>query len=73
MAAAAAPAPPTLVIAILLEVIHAAGIRGDPAAVAARLTARGVVVGVAQVAAVFRQHGLPQKKTAASRSRRSPR
>jgi hypothetical protein len=75
-AGAAAAPPPTLVIEILLEVIHAAGIRGDPAAVAARLTARGVVVGVAQVDAVFRQHGLPQKKTAkppASRSRRSPR
>lgn len=75
-AAAAAPPPAMLVIEILLEVIHAAGIRGDPAAVAARLTARGVVVGVAQVQEVFRQHGLAQKKTAnppASRSRRSPR
>lgn len=76
VAAAAAPPPPTLVIEILLEVIHAARIRGDPEAVAARLTARGVVVGVAQVQEVFRQHGLAQKKTAnppASRSRRSPR
>lgn len=73
VAAASAPPSPTLVIEILLEVIHAAGIRGDPEAVAARLTARGVVVGVAQVQAVFRQHGLPQKKTPASRSRRSPR
>ena len=71
--AAPVPSPPTLVIEILLEVIHVAGIRGDPEAVAARLTARGVVVGVEQVHEVFRRHGLPGKKTPASRSRRSPR
>jgi hypothetical protein len=72
-AAAAAPPPAMLVIEILLEVIHAAGIRGDPAAVAARLSARGVGVGVEQVTEVFRQHGLPQKKTPVSPSRHSPR
>lgn len=60
----ASPAP-ILVIEILLEVIHAAGVRGDPAAIAARLTARGVVVRVEQIDAVFQQHGLPQKKTTA--------
>jgi len=67
------PPPPTLVIEILLEVIHAAGVRGNPRAIAARLTARGGVVSVEQVEAVLQQHGLPQKKTPASRSPRSPR
>jgi hypothetical protein len=66
------PPPPALVIEILLEVIHAAGVRGNPAAIAARLTTRGVVVKVEQIHAVFQQHGLPQKKTVASRSLRSP-
>lgn len=68
----AAP-PPALVIEILLEVIHAAGIRGDPEAVAARLANRGVAASVAQIEAVFREHGLPVKKTPPSPSPRSRR
>ena len=60
--------PPTLVIEILLEIIHAAGVRGDPAAVVVRLAARGIVVTVAQVEAVCRAHGVLPKKTPPSRS-----
>jgi hypothetical protein len=73
--AAAGPAtsPPALVIEILLEVIHAAGIRGDPEAVAARLAGRGVAASVAQIEVVFREHGLPVKKTPPSLSPRSRR
>ena len=69
------PGPPAtaLVVEILVEVIHAAAIRGDPKAIAARLAARGVVVRVAQVEQVFREHRLPEKKTASSRLRRSRR
>jgi hypothetical protein len=62
--------PPTLVVEILLEIIQAAGVRGDPQAVAARLAARGVAASVAQVEAVLREHGLLGKKTAPSRSPR---
>jgi hypothetical protein len=67
-ATSAAAPPPALVVEILLEVIHAAGIRASPAAVAARLAGRGVATSVAQVEAVFRAHDLPVKKTPRSRS-----
>ena len=56
-----------------MEVIHAAAIRGDPQAIAARLAARGVVARVEQVKQIFRDHRLPEKKTAPSPSKRSRR
>ena len=68
-----APASPALVIEVLMEVIHAARIRADPVAVAARLSSRGVAISVEQVEGVFRQYGLPGKKTARSPSTRSRR
>lgn len=63
----------TMVIEILTEIIRVAGVRGDPKAIAARLSNRGVVVTVQQVEQVFQQHGLPKKKRSASRSTRSQR
>ncbi len=54
---------PSLIIEILLDVINAARLRGDPVAVVARLTARGVAVTLEQVMNVFRHHGLTEKKT----------
>lgn len=70
-----APGAPgaTTVIEILSEVIRVAGVRGDSKAVAARLSARGVVVTVEQVEQVFLQHGLPKKKRSTSRSTHSRR
>jgi len=76
MAAAAVPAAttPALEVEVLLEVIHGARVPPpDAATVAARLQARGVRAHVSEVAAVLARHGLAVKKTAASRSRRSPR
>lgn len=62
---AAAPAP-SVEIEVLLEVIHGARVPTPQAAgVVARLAARGVVVGVADVEAVLERHGL--KKTPPSR------
>jgi hypothetical protein len=55
--------PPPMVIEILLEAIHAGRLRGDPAAISARLAGRGVAVPVEQVREVFRQLGIPEKKT----------
>ena len=77
MASAVAP-PPTapataVVVEILVEVIHAAAAFGDPKAIAARLCARGVVVGVEQVEQVLDQCGLAKKKPASCRSPRSRR
>lgn len=75
LATAVEPGPPTtaVVVEILIEVIHAAAVRGDAQAIAARLATRGVFVRVEQVQQVFREHRLPEKKTAASRSKHSPR
>jgi hypothetical protein len=76
MAAAAVPAAttPALEVEILLDVIHGARVPPpDAATVAARLHARGVRAPVSEVAAVLARHGLAVKKTAPSRSRRSPR
>jgi len=61
---------PSLVLEVLFEVIHAAGLEADAEQVAGRLAARGVRVSVAQVAEVFRRYGV-EKKTARSRSKRS--
>lgn len=61
---------PSLVLEVLLEVIHGAGLEADVEQVASRLAARGVSASVAQVAEVFRRHGVG-KKTARFRSRRS--
>lgn len=58
---------PFLVIEVLVEVIHGAGIVPEPADVAARLMVRGISVTSQLVEAVFQQHGL-RKKTAHSRS-----
>ncbi len=62
---------PTVVIAVLLEIIHGSKLEAEPSAIAARLAARGVAVSDAQVEALFEEYGL--KKTAKSRSRRSRR
>lgn len=59
-----------LVLEILVEVIHGAGVEADAALVAGRMVARGVSVSVEQVAEVLRRYGVG-KKTAQSRSRRS--
>jgi hypothetical protein len=69
----AGPPPTALVVEILIEVIHAAAVRGDPQAIAARLATRGVIASVEQVERVLREHRLLGKKTAPSRSRRSRR
>lgn len=59
-------------VEVLLEVIRGARLLPPQAAsVSARLAARGVHAEVSEVAAVLERHGL--KKTARSRSRRSPR
>lgn len=63
---------PVMVIEVLAEVIHGSVVALDAEAVAARLAARGVAVTVAQVAEIFRRHGVG-KKTAPSRSPRSRR
>jgi hypothetical protein len=53
---------PAIEIEVLLEVIHGARVPPPQAApIAARLAARGIVVAVADVAAVLERHGL--KKT----------
>ena len=67
-----APPEPTREVEVLLEVIHGTVVRLDAREVAARLVARGVAVTAAQVAEVFRRHGVV-KKTAPSRSPRSRR
>jgi len=64
------PAPSSMVIEVLLELIQSARVRPDAERVAARLAARGLGVTVEQVEVVFGDYGL--KKTARSRSRRSP-
>ena len=69
----AGPAPPQLVVEVLVEVIHAAASRGDPQAIAARLAARGVVARIEQVVQIFGDYRLPKKKTAPSPSPRSRR
>ena len=63
---------PMMVIEVLAEVIHGSVVALDAEAVASRLVARGVAVTVAQVAEIFRRHGVG-KKTALSRSPRSRR
>ena len=60
-----------VVIEVLLEIIHGTKVETEPAAIAERLTARGLGVSAAQVEAILERHGL--KKTAQSRSRRSRR
>ena len=72
-AVAPGPAPPALVVEVLIEVIHAAAIRGDPRAITDRLAARGVPARLEQVAQVFRDYRLPEKKTPPSRTTRSRR
>ena len=57
------------VIVVLLEVIHGARVKHDPADIASLLLTRGVAVPVAQVEEVFRRYDLV-KKTAPSRSPR---
>lgn len=64
--------PATVIIEVLLEIIHGARARGDPAAVAAQLDARGIAVTVQQVEEILQHYGV-EKKTAKSRSRHSPR
>lgn len=66
------PPPAALVLEILLEVIQAARLRCDANAVAARLSARGLVVTAVQVRDVLRHYSLPEKKTrsTSARSRR---
>lgn len=64
------PAPSSVVIEVLLELIQSARVQLDAERVAGRLAARGLAVTLEQVEAVFNGYGL--KKTARSRSRRSP-
>ncbi len=59
---------PAVVIEVLLDLVHSARLRPDAKAVAERLTARGFLVTVDQVEAIFSRYGL--KKTAPSRSPR---
>jgi len=64
--------PDTTVIEVLSEALVACGVRVAPQVVAARLSARGVVVSSAEVEAVFARYGIDaEKKTARPRSRRS--
>ncbi|MCP4038171.1 MAG: hypothetical protein GY733_14620 [bacterium] len=62
---------PAVVIQVLLEIIHGAKVKVEPAAIAARLANRGISVSITQVEMLVQEHGL--KKTAKSRSRRSRR
>jgi len=64
--------PDMMVIEILSEALVAGGVRVAPQVVAARLSARGVVVSSAEVESVFARYGIDAgKKTARPRSRRS--
>lgn len=65
-------AAPSVVIAVLLELIHGAEVTLDARAISARLRGRGLSASVEQVEGIFASHGL-EKKTARSRSRRSER
>jgi len=67
-----APPGPVVVIEVLVEIIHDAKVRADPAAIVRQLAARGINVTVDQVEEVLGEHGI-QKKRAPSRSRRSRR
>lgn len=60
-----------VVIEVLLEIIHGAKAEAEPAAIAARLAARGVNATTTQVQTILEEYGL--KKTAKSRSQRSRR
>ena len=65
-------APSQVVVDVLLEAIHGAGVEPDAPAIALGLAGRGTRVSVEQVDAILEAHGL--KKTAgSSRSRRSRR
>lgn len=61
---------PAVVIEVLVEIIHDAQARADPAAVVKQLAARGIGVTGAQVEEILREHGI-EKKGGRSRSRRS--
>lgn len=64
--------PDTTVIEVLSEALVAGGVRIAPQIVAARLSARGVMVSSAEVEEVFARYGIDAgKKTARPRSRRS--
>jgi len=71
--APAAPPPldPARTIDVLVAVIHHPS--DNPSAIVARLRAMGRPVSVEEVAQLFRRYALEGKKTARSRSRRSPR
>lgn len=65
--------PTETLIAILVETVHSAKQLASPFELAQRLVARGVAVVPEQVEQVFIHYGIDaQKKTLASRSRRSP-
>jgi hypothetical protein len=66
----AVPLDPTRIIEVLVAVIQAP--KDDARAIAARLRARGLALTADQVERVLTGYGL-EKKTARSRSRRSPR
>lgn len=64
--------PDTTVIEVLSEALVAGGVRIVPQIVAARLSARGVMVSSAEVEEVFARYGIDAgKKTERPRSRRS--
>lgn len=66
-----AAASSVVVLEVLLEIIDAAGAWRAPAVLSRRLQARGVPVSAAQVAVIYREHGIV-KKGRYSRSRHSP-
>lgn len=68
----AGPPGPAVVIEVLVEIIHDARARADPAAVSKQLAARGISVTGVQVEEIFSEHGI-EKKGGRSRSRRSRR
>lgn len=66
------PPGPAVVVEVLVEIIHDARARADPAAVVKQLEARGISVTDAQVEEILKEHGI-KKKAGRSRSRRSRR
>lgn len=68
----AGAADPSLVIAVLLQLVHGAKITLDARAITARLREQGVPATLDQVQGIFAAQGL-EKKTARSRWRRSGR
>ncbi len=66
--------PTEMMVAVLVEALRAGKVLAPASVVATRLAARDLVVTAGEVQQVYNHHGLsPEKKTPASRSRRSRR